>query len=244
MKCTLFITFLILSSSLFAQTYIGIPWREGTIIKDGQEINGMIRLGGDLNAPWLNSTKVYFVTKDVYDTAKRIKKKMIKEYLPEDLEGYLTYTTDTNDKRVEMNFFTHEIMIMGALRKKKGKAFLRLFEKGEVNVYSYTPEPAKKIVTTTRERREDVAYAKNQSQLFLKKSNDKLISAVDADLIQILSGCPEVVEKIENESYGFQPKNKRPKRKGLGKFISNAIGDNGLEAGILKAVIDYNNCVE
>jgi hypothetical protein len=245
MKTQLIIFFTIMAFTLSAQTYVDIPWREGSVMSNGEKQDGMIRLGGDLNAPWLNNTKVYFVTAEDYgDGSKRIKKKLIKEYKPEDLDGYQTYTMSKMGEKVDMTFKSYEIMIMGAFKKKKGKAFLKVEEEGDVNVYSYVPMPSKKLVTTANERYEDGQNAISRSTLYLESEDTELTKAADCDLVTLLQDCEKVVENINNEVYGFKPKSKRKKKKGFGKLMAAAGSDNNFEMQVYTAVLDYNQCME
>jgi len=227
-----------------AQTYVDIPWREGVIIKKGEELPGMIRLGGDLGAPYLNNEKVYFVEEKNWDENRRKpKKKYVKEYKAKDLDGYQTYTETEDGKRIEMNFSTYEVKVRGAIKMKNAKAFLKSEIIGPVNVYSYVPKPTKSLLASQEERYEDRQRALAHSTIYLEKGDNKLEKASDSELVEMLKECPEVVEKIKNESYGFKPLSERPKKKGLKKFISNAVGDNPMELKIMQAIKDYNKCV-
>jgi len=236
--------FLLLTLTATSQTYVDIPWREGSIFKKGEEQKGMIRLGGGLGSPWLNNFKTYFVPNDKWVEGKKPRNKVIKEYRADDIDGYSTYTEDKDGNRFDMNFTSFEIMIMGAIRKKKGKAFLKLVESGGVDVFSYVPKPAKKILTSREELNKDKLRALSQGTLYLKKGDGELISAAESELVALLKECPSVVDKIQKEEYGFKPKSKRTKRKGMGKLLANAAGDNRLENSIYNAVKDYNNCIE
>lgn len=237
-----FSVLVICTISLLAQTYVSIPWREGVIIKKGKEISGMIRLGGDLGAPYLNNSKVYFVDSKNWIEGKKVKKKVIETYEPEDIDGYSTYTKNNYDEKIDMIFETNEIMIQGVLSKKKGKVFLRLVEEGKVSAYSYVPLPTKQIVSTPEEREKNIKIAMAKATLFLQKVDSNLIVAGEEDLVEYFKDCEVVVDKIKSEEYGFKPKSERPKRKGLGKAIAKNIGDNAMEERIMLAVRDYNAC--
>ena len=240
------VLFLVLMGfSLSAQTYVDIPWREGSVMEKGEKIDGMIKLGGGLDAPWLNNSKVYFVSsKDWGNSNRRPKKKMIKEYKPGDIDGYETSTITRAGTTADMMYKTYDIMIMGAFKKKKGKAFLKIETEGDVSVYSYVPMPSKKIITTANERYQDGKDALNRSTIYLESKSTELTKAADCDLVSMLKACEKVVENINNEVYGFKPKSKRKKRKGLGKLMAESAGDNNLEMQILTAVSDYNECVK
>lgn len=230
--------------TLSAQTYVDIPWREGTVTKKGKEMKGMIRLGGDLNAPWLNSTKVYFVSDSDWIEGKRPKKKLITMYEPDDIDGYSTYTENDEEMREEMDFTTFEIMVQGPISKKKGNAFLRKAMTGNVDGYIYIPMPAKAISSTAEERYEAGQRAIRKATLYLQKGDGELMEASQTELVTYLSDCPDVVAKIKSEEYGFKPLSERPKRKGLGKMVATSIGDNGLESRMMKAINEYNKCTK
>lgn len=241
LKNHLFLLAMFATMTLSAQTYVDIPWREGIVEKDGKKMEGMIRLGGDIGAPWLNHSKVYFVSSDKWVEGKRPKKKTIEEYKPDDIESYSTYTERKDGSKITMDFETCEIMVKGRIKKKKANAFLRVVETGDINMFSYIPKPASKIMASSEERYNDGQHALRQGTLYLQKDSE-LYKAGDAELVELLKDCPLVVEKINNEEYGFKPKSKRKKRKGLGKMIANSVGDNGMENNIMKAISDYNNC--
>jgi hypothetical protein len=237
MQTKLITLLLLLSCGLNAQTFIDIPWRPGVVTIAGIEQQGIIRLGGDLSAPWLNNTKVYFVPqKDVVE-GKDPKNKLIVEYKPEDIQGYSTYTEDKEGNRVDMNFVTGEILLVKGLSKKNTKVFLLLNEKGAVNIFSFTPEPDSNTST-------DYQYALNHSTTYFKKGDGELISAVECDMSSLLKECEEVVTKIKSGAYGFVDLNERTKKKGMGKIMADNAGDNKMEMQISKAVTDYNKCVK
>lgn len=243
LKHGLMLVIMFTTMALAAQTYVDIPWREGSITMKNEKVEGMIRLGGNLEAPWLNHSKVYFVPSDKWVEGKRPKKKAIKEYKPEDIQSYSTYTETADGIRVNMNFVSREIMVMGTFKKKKRDAFLKVEEEGAINMLSYIPKPTKKIITTADERYNDGQNAIRKGTLYLEK-NSELHEAAQTELVEFLKDCPSVVEKINSEEYGFKPKAKRKKKKGLGKMISKSVGDNVMESKIMKAVSDYNNCVK
>lgn len=237
--------FLLISAfTLSAQTYVDIPWREGTVTKKGKEMKGMIRLGGDLNAPWLNCTKVYFVSDSDWIEGKRPKKKLVTMYEPDDIDGYSTFTENDELMREEMDFTTFEIMIQGPITKKKGNAFLKKAMTGNVDGYIYIPMPTKSIVSTAEERHEAGQNATRLATLYLQKGDGELVYASETELVTYLSECPEVVEKIKSEEYGFKPLSERVTRKGLGKMVAKSIGDNGLESRMMTAISEYNKCTK
>lgn len=236
MRLTFILFLAVIAYGLQAQTYVDIPWRAGTIKKAGIEETGMIRLGGDLNAPWLNNTKVYFVPQQDFVVGKYPKNKVILEYGPEDIEGYSTYTEDKAGQRIEMNFTTKEILLDKGLSKKNTKVFLLESEKGSVHVYSFTPIPDDGTAAS-------YDYAINHSTTYFQKGNGELTSAVACDMATLLNECPEVVSKIKSGAYGFTDLSERSKKKGLGKIMADSAGDNQLEMNLIKAVIEYNKCI-
>lgn len=240
----LFLVCFISTGALFAQTYVDIPWRAGTITTKKDEVKeGYIRLGGDLGALYLNNSKVYFVAAEDHIEGKKPKKKKIKEYKPDDIKGYSTYTENSEGERIQMDHMTGEVMKPGLVKAKKGKAFLWRKVEGEKEVYIFVPKPSKKLVTTADERSDDLKKSEASATYYLRME-DEFKKVVDLDLIKVLSDCPDVVEKIENEAYGFKPKSKRKKKKGFGKLMAAAVGDNKMEQDICRAIIDYNECVE
>lgn len=242
MRLIITTTLLFFFSILNAQTYVDIPWTSGTVTLDGQEIEGLLRLGGGENAPWLNHTKVYFVKKADWIEGKRPKKKVIETYLPGDIEGYKTSLAKADGDVVDLEFHSYEIMIMGALKKKKGMAFLKTLEQGKVTAYSYVPMPSEKIMTDANERAKDNAAAIHKTSLYLSKDNKVAEHAPACTLVELFADCPTVVEKVKSEAYGFKPLHDRPVKKGFGKMMSNVVGDNKLENQIFDAVKEYNAC--
>lgn len=237
MKLRLITLLLLISFSLSAQTYISIPWREGVVTISGKDQTGMIRLGGDLAAPWLNNTKVYFATKEAFGDRKDPKNKDVVEYEPEDIDGYSTYTEDKEGERIEMIFSTQEILLVKGLSKKDTKVFLQQKENGAVNIYEYTPKPES-------QSSEDYQYALLHTTTYFKKGDGAIISAVECDMSDLLSECPEVVARVKSGAYGFTDLNDRPKKKGMGKLWENSAGDNDLESKICVAVYEYNVCMK
>jgi len=236
MKLHLTTIMLFLSFAVAAQTYVDIPWREGTVTIKGEEQEGMIRLGGDLGAPWLNYSKVYFLKKADYREGKRQKKKLIKKYVANDIEGYSTYTETKEGERIEMNFKTFPIMFNNGFKKKEKNFMLKLEETGAVNIYSHMSDAEYKSA--------EEAYF--NSKIYLQKGDAKIAAATDCELVTLLEECPEVVGKIENEEYKFKPKSKRKKKKGFKglKGIMKTAMAGSLDHRIQRAVHDYNLCVK
>lgn len=245
MKLHLISLLFLFAFGLTAQTYIDIPWREGVVTKDGQEQPGMIRLGGDLGAPWLNHSKVYFVTNEVYAAEKKHPgKKVTMEYAPDDLEGYTTYTEDKAGNRVDMTFVRGEIMMVKGLSKKPTNVFLHQIEKGPVTILSYIPMPEHEVLPSDEQRSQDDQQALNETIIYLKKGNDAFVVASEVEVADLLSECPEVVSKIKSQAYGFADLSVRPKKKGLSKMVVDSYGNNELENKICTAVKEYNSCVK
>jgi len=242
MRLIITTTLLFFISFLNAQTYVDLPWTSGTVMQDGQEIEGKLRLGGGEHAPWLNHTKVYFVKKADWIAGKRPRKKVIETYLPDDIDGYNTTLALDDGDVIDLAFQSFEIMIMGALKKKKGMAFLKILKEGKVTAYSYVPMPSEKILADANERAKDNAAAIHQTSLYLSKDKKVAEHAPACTLVELFADCPTVVEKIKSEAYGFKPLHDRPVKKGLGKMMSNVIGDNKLENQIFEAVKEYNAC--
>ena len=243
----MFIFICLISFTLSAQTYTDIPWRKGQIIKDGKIENGIIRLGGGNGAPWLNCNKVYFVHDKNVRPGKKQKRKSIKKYEPGDIDGYNTFTIqDEEIDTIYMAFRTFKVKVASGLmgKKKLKKSFIQLLDSGSVNVFLHIPTPPKKVVTSGGQAQDDYDNAINQSTTYLQyKNDDKVVSAVEFELINNFKECPTIVENIKNETYGVKPLNKRKKKKRLGRFIGNAFGDNEKEAKIIKIVEDYNMCM-
>ncbi|MEP6647194.1 MAG: hypothetical protein ABJC12_08890 [Saprospiraceae bacterium] len=243
MKIQLIVVIVLTNLALSAQTFVDIPWREGMIKKDGQEMPGMIRLGGDLGAPWLNHSKVYFVTSENYTSAKNHPgKKVIVEYSPEDIQGYSTYTEDKDKNHIDLKYTSGEVTYMDGLAKKKQVVFLQDQYQGAVMVYTYIPMAEKE--STAQMQYEAGQNAINHTVTFLKKGDGPYVIAGDTELSDFLSECPDVVSKIKAGTYGFYDLSQRPKKKGLGKIMSLQAGHNELENKIAQAVIDYNQCVK
>src|SRR5688500_18717297 len=141
MKLQLITMFLLFTIGISAQTYVDIPWRDGTVTIAGKEEHGLIRLGGDLGAPWLNNTKVYFVPKADCPADKKPTKKVIKEFTPDDIQGYSTFTEDKEGKHIRMKFVTRQVMVEKGLSKKLTNVFLHQLEDGAVTVLAFTPMP-------------------------------------------------------------------------------------------------------
>lgn len=242
MKLHLSALFLLVTISISAQTHLDMLWQEGSVLVKGEEQKGAIRLAGGLKSPWLNNAKVFFISEENYVPGQRVKRKHVEEYKPEDLDGYSTFSLDYNRERVEMDYITKEIMVAGMLKKKKKKVFLRIHEQGAINIYSYTPKPAKDISVSAQQENNEAAL--RQSTFYLGKGEEELIASGECVLVDYLEDCPTVVEKIKSQAYGFKPKAKRKKRKGFTRLLEKSAGDNALENKIYVAIEEYNDCVD
>lgn len=230
------------SMAMIAQTYIDIPWRDGFVVIDGVEMSGMIRLGGDLNAPWLNHSKVYFVTNEIYaETKNHPRKKEITEYEPEDIEGYSTYTEDADKNRIDLTFISGEVTYMNGLAKKKQVVFLQILDLGAINTFKYIPMAEKESTA-------DLQYQAGQrallaSTIYFKKGDSAYLSAAKTEIADLVAECPDVLSKVQAGSYGFVDLSQRTKKKGLGGLMASQAGDNQLEDKICISINEYNACV-
>lgn len=244
MKKLSVILFIFFAFALSSQTYVDIPWRKGEIIQNGKIEKGIIRLGGDLGAPWLNFSKVYFVKEKNIRKGKHPRRKHIIKYNPAEIEGYNTFTMK-KDEKIIMKFRSFDIKVKSGLfgKKKTKKMFLEIVDTGAVNVFLFTPTPSKKLITSNKERKEDFQNAQYKSTYYLQKgSEEKVVPSVECKLIKMFEDCPEVVEKIKNGDFGVKPLNERKKKKGFGKLLGNLMGDNPLENKIFHIVKVYNKC--
>lgn len=67
--------------------------KEGWIIdKKGNKIEGIVRLMGDQESPWVNQQKVRFIAKSDIDASK--KRQKLKVLDADDLQGYAAYDSD------------------------------------------------------------------------------------------------------------------------------------------------------
>ncbi len=232
-----------LSRVMIGQTYVDIPWREGVISMNNQELAGMIRLGGDLGAPWLNHHKVYFVTNEAFAAAKSHPgNKVIEEYKPEDVQGYSTFTEDAEKIRIDLHFISGEVTYMDGLAKKKQVVFLQVLDTGNVHIYKYIPMAEKE--SSSQMQYEAGQRALLASTIYFKKGESAFLSAAQTEIADLVAECPEVVSKVKAGSYGFADLSQRTKKKGLGGLISSQAGDNDLEEKICISIKEYNACVK
>jgi hypothetical protein len=209
----------------------------GVITIAGTEHLGMLRFAGESSTPWLNQFKVYFVPQKDFPGDLRPKKNVILEYKPVDIDGYSTVSKSQDTSRRGWVYVTEEIMLVKGLSKKNTKVFLRRVEKGAVTVYAFIPEPDDNSAAESD-------YAFKHSTTYYKKGDDALVSAVECDMANLLSECPDVVSKIKSGAYGYADLSERPKKKGLTKIMADHAGDNELEGKLNKSVFEYNKCVE
>ncbi len=243
MKTLLFLLLMLSLINANAQTYVDIPWHEGTVTINGETKEGMIRMGGGLHPLSLNHQKTYFVTTAEFEGAKKHPgNKIIKEYHPEDIQGYSTFAIDEAGNRVEFNFISGEVTYMDGLAKRTQTVFLRVNEIGPLSAYTFIPKAERESTPELQHQAEQNAVL--QSILFLKKGDGPYLIAGKKQLSELLTECPEVINKINTGVYGFADLNDRPKKKGLMKTITAGASDNDLEQQILLAVGDYNRCVK
>lgn len=225
-----------------AQVYTMIPWRDGEIVKNGEVLKGKIRLAGDLNAPWLNCEVVYFVPEDAWIEGRNPKKKVIDDYDPEDIESYHTFTVNELRDTIRMDYYTRQVLNKGILKNKLGPGFVRKMIDGPISSYSFVPKPPEDLITTAEERAENKQSALMQTAIYVEKEGEPFMEIVEVDMVDWMSDCPELVQKIKSEAYGFKPKSERKERKGLGKMMARQGLDNSLEDKLIRAVEDYNAC--
>ena len=229
------------------------------ITEKGEKIEGIVKLMGTSETPWVNQKKVKFIAKSDIDPTKN--RQRLKKMDTDDLKEYVAIDGDKERhfRLVKWNNTREGLTsegggLGGTLKKAKNLSTTRhmaeVMVDGKISVFRLYGYPATVAVgkdDVEKMERETKELRENPSVLVQK--GDGKVEAFQADDIKdMVKDCDVVKEKLEGGKYAsYDPAKQEKKRSGMGKLIKNEVDRAGMGGTLLtmaeEVFGDYNaNC--
>jgi len=213
--------------------------------KKGKDV--VIKLAS-LKNPWLNQRSFQYVSLKDHEKGK-LKKKDWEKMKVKDADGYfigdrefvkMKYTAlGTTMKSGNVNKVTQNVAMVGALAKSTH--YVEKLLDGEIEVYRFYNYPPDASATVGSDQAaaydQMIAELKTNYQILVKVGKKgKLKNFKTVKIEELIAGCPEVVERYNNEEFKIKPK-------GGSKLMKLALSGKMLEARAVEILEAYNECM-
>lgn len=258
--------FVAISFSVFAQEDENEDYelrgneKYGYIITDkGKKVEGIVKLMGSEETPWVNQKKVKFIAKEDIDPSKN--RQRLKKMDTDDLEEYVAIDGDKERHFRLVKWANTREGVMseggglgGTLKKAKNLSTTRhmaeVMVDGKISVFRLYGYPAtvaagkgdiEKMERETQELRENPT-------VLVQKGDGRVEAFQAGDIKELVKDCKMVEEKLEGGKYAsYDPAKQEKKRSGMGKMIKNEVDRAGMGGTLLtmadEVFSDYNaNC--
>lgn len=229
------------------------------ITERGDKIEGIVKLMGTAETPWVNQKKVKFLAKTEIDPAKNRQK--LKKMDTDDLKEFVAIDGDKERHfRLVKWANTREGVtsegggLGGTLKKAKNLSTTRhmaeVMVDGRISVFRLYGYPATVAVgkgDVEKMERETKELQENPTVL-VQKEDGKVEAFQAEDIKELVKDCDMVKEKLEAGKYAsYDPAKQEKKRSGMGKMIKNEVDRAGMGGTLLtmaeEVFSDYNaNC--
>jgi hypothetical protein len=227
------------------------------ITEKDEKIEGIVRLMGTAQTPWVNQKKVKFIAKDKIDPER--KRQKLKVWDTDDLKEYVAYE-EAGERHFRLIKYTNTREGLGTDNSGAGGTFkaiknlsttrhiAEVVVNGKISVFRLYGYPAafavgeadvKKMEAETKDLIENptILYQKEDSKIKALKSDD---------IKELVKDCDMVKEKLVAGGYpSYDPAKEEKKRSGMGKLIrdeADRVSDRVLNMG-REVFGDYNaNC--
>lgn len=231
--------------------------KEGWIIdKKGNKIEGVVRLMGDENSPWVNQQKVRFISKSDIDPDK--KRQKLKVLDADDLKGYAAYDGDVL-REFELIKYTNVRAasksgsgLAGDIKKIKNLSssnhMAETIIKGPITVYKLYALPTAVAVgeKQVREMEQDLNNIRRNPSILVAKNGGKIEALNSSDLKKLTEDCEYVRSKMLNKEYpSYDPEKEEKKRSKMGALLKSEAELDGpkIQRMATEILTDYNsNC--
>ena len=237
-RLILFLAITLVSTSAHSQLSEKIKTEkvvDGSIIKEGKEIQGYIKITGTaytrgkfFPAPWQFQSDIKFIPKDIFEQTEKIKNKLFVSYGPKEIDGY-RYDTLIYESVKYADLSEISLSIIPQM------IFIRKIKDGKIALYHHFSSPPN--VVTGPEGFEPAYIECSRPNLVYQKENNGTLKLVKfLNIEKELSDCPYVTEKQSRGEYGVVGKD--GEASDLNKLYSNLAYREEVR---LKAIEDYNN---
>lgn len=198
----------------------------GTVIKDGQEIEGYMRIFGiEKNRgtvtyyPELFQRGVMFMEAETFENAMVIKTKDFAFYKPKDISGYKY----NGDSLIMESVHYADVTAVGPGMAGK-KMFLRKVSDGKITLYNHFTAEAR------------IQGDENATYVYRIGDEGKLKPVANLNVKKELADCSAVVEKFEKGEYSTPGSDGK-----VSKFTKVLDATNNRDDVRLNIILDYNN---
>lgn len=232
--------------------------KKGWIIdKDGNKIEGIVKLMGDKDSPWDNQLKVRFIANSDIDSSK--KRQKLKVLDADDLKAYAAYDDDVL-REFELisykNFREASKNDGGGIGGKikmiknisQSSYIAEVLVKGPVTVYRLYALPTSVAVgeKDIQQMEKDIRDIKNNPSILVSKNGSRVEELNSSDFKKFTEDCDFVRTKMKNKEYAsYNPEKEEKKKSKLGALIKTEAELNGFKVQSMAYEIfaDYNaNC--
>lgn len=225
--------------------------------KSGEKIEGIVKLAGDEENPWMNQKKVRFIAQsDINQEKKRQKLKVLDA---DDMTEYVAIDKDGSERHFRMIKFTNKREGFGNSGGLGGKIktiknlsstthMAEVIVNGPITLYRLYgyPSPVAVGKKDVEEAEKDERDLRENPDLLVQKGDDKVKELAVADIKALVADCKTVSEKLASGGYSsYDPAKEEKKKSGMGKLIKSEFDRGGNKLLIMGTEIftDYNtNC--
>ncbi|SFO35050.1 hypothetical protein SAMN05421741_14112 [Paenimyroides ummariense] len=231
--------------------------KEGWIInKKGEKIEGVLRLMGSEDSPWVNQQKVRFIAKSDIDPSK--KRQKLKVLDVDDLKGYAAYDGDVL-REFELIKYTNVREssrggsgLGGSIKSIKNLSnsnhIAEIMIKGPVTVYRLYGLPTAVAIGNkqVQEMEDDLKRLRSTPSILVSKNGGKIEELNSSDMKKLTEDCEFVRAKMLNKKYvSYDPDKEEKKRSKMGALLKSEMELDGekIQKMALEVLTDYNaNC--
>ena len=232
--------------------------KHGYIIdKKGNRIEGIVKLAGDDQSPWLNQKKVRFIAKEDIDPNK--KRQKLKVLDTDDLKGYaaydgeklrqfetIKYTNTRESSRGGSGGLGGDIKAIRNIARKDHMA--ETIITGKITVYKLYGMPTSVAIGNqqVKEMEDDLARIRSTPSILVSKNGGKIEELNSTDFKKFAEDCKVVRSKMLDGKYpSYNPEKEEKKRSKLGGLLKSEMELDGPKIQNMAQEIftDYNaNC--
>jgi len=230
--------------------------QQGYIItKKDEKIEGIVKLVGKKDNPWLNQKKVKFIAKDAINAEKKRQKFKVMD--ADDVKEYVAIDDDGVERHFRTIKFTNKREglgnsggLGGDIKMIKNLAstthLAEVVVDGNITMYRLYgyPSPVAVGAGDVAAAEADLKNLLENPNILVQKGKDKPKELAAADIKKLVDDCKTVSEKLSSGGYAsYDPTKEEKKKSGLGKLIKSEFdraGDKLLKMG-KEIFTDYNS---
>lgn len=227
------------------------------INKEGKKIEGVVKLMGTAETPWINQAKVKFIALDEIDQDK--KRQKLKTLKTDELTAYAAYDEGVlrefeliKYKNLRESSTSDKGGIAGKVKLIKNLAtseyMVEVLVQGAVKVYRLYGLPSSVAFgeKEIREQEQDIKQIIDYPTLLVVKNGGKIEELNSSDFKKLTEDCSFVRTKMLNNEYpSYNPEKEEKKKSKLGALIKSEVELNApkVQRMALEIFPEYNeNC--